>query len=68
VAGEHLQVEWVEYRIEPLSDDLVRLHLTSRYRLETPVNPYAALWVDFLLSDFQTYILDIVTGRAEAAL
>ncbi len=65
VAGEHLHVQWVEYRIEPLSENQVRLHLTSRYVLETPVNPYAAAWVDFLLADFQHYILDIVTARAE---
>ena len=65
VAGEHLHVQWVEYRIEPLSESQVRLHLTSRYALETPVNPYAAVWVDFLLGDFQQYILDIVTARAE---
>ena len=67
VATEHLQVQWVEYRIEPLSDRQARLHLTSRYTLETPINPYAALWVDFLLEDFQQYILDIVTARAEQA-
>jgi hypothetical protein len=67
VAGEHLQVEWVEYQIEPISSNLVRLHLTSRYALATPVNLYASAWVDFLLSDFQYYILDVVTGRAERA-
>lgn len=65
VAGEHLHVQWVEYRIEPLSEKQVKLYLTSRYALETPVNPYAAAWVDFLLSDFQSYILEIVTNRAE---
>ena len=65
VAGEHLHVQWVEYRIEKLSQEKVRLHLTSRYALASPVNPYAAVWVDFLLSDFQHYILDVVVGRAE---
>jgi hypothetical protein len=64
VAGEHLQVLWVEYRLEPLSPTQTRLSLTSRYAPETPVNAYSALWVDFLLSDFQQYILDIVTARA----
>lgn len=68
MAGDHLQVQWVEYRIEALSAEQVRLHLTSRYALATPVNLYAAAWVDFLLSDFQYYILDVVTGRAEQAL
>lgn len=68
VAGEHLHVQWVEYRIEPLSDTQVRLHLTSRYALETPINAYSAAWVDFLLGDFQRYILDVVSGRAEQAM
>jgi hypothetical protein len=66
VAGKHLHVQWVEYQIEKLSEDQVRLHLTSHYVLETPVNPYAALWVDFLLGDFQHYILEIVAARAES--
>jgi hypothetical protein len=61
----HLQVQWVEYEIEKLSEHAVRLHLTSRYALETPINPYAEAWVNFLLSDFQDYILNIVTARAE---
>jgi hypothetical protein len=67
VAGEHLHVQWVEYRIEKLNEAQVRLHLTSRYALETPINPYAVAWVDFLLGDFQDYILDVVTARAERA-
>lgn len=67
VAGEHLRVEAVEYRIEPLADGEVRLHLASSYQLTTPVNAYAGLWLDFLLGDFEGYILQIVKGRAEAA-
>lgn len=68
VAGEHLQVQWVEYRVEPLSDQQVRLHLTSRYALQTPMNGYSVMWVDFLLGDFQQYILDIVVARAESKI
>lgn len=68
VASEHLHVQWVEYQIEKISDKQVRLDLTSRYALQTPVNPYAALWVDFLLGDFQHYIMGIVTARAEAQM
>jgi hypothetical protein len=65
VAGEHLQVQWVEYRLEPISPNQTRVFLASSYALETPINPYSAMWVDFLLGDFQHYILDIVTARAE---
>jgi hypothetical protein len=30
------------------------------------LDPYAGLWLDFLLCDFQDDILAVVTGRAEA--
>jgi hypothetical protein len=65
VEGTQLDVQDVEYRIEPLGNGQVRLHLTSRYRLATTLNPYAGLWLDFLLRDFQGYILAVVAGRAE---
>ena len=65
VSGDHLKVEWVEYRLEPVQEGEIRLYLTTRYALTTPLNPYAVRWVDFLLSDFQRYILQVVKGRAE---
>ena len=67
VDGDHLNVLYVEYRVEPQPAGHVLLHLDSTYRLATPLNPYAALWGDFLLSDFQHYILEIVKHRAEQA-
>lgn len=67
VDGEHLNVLYVEYRVEPQPAGGVLLYLDSTYRLTTPLNPYAALWGDFLLSDFQHYILEIVKHRAEQA-
>ncbi len=70
LAGDHLVVEHVEYRIEAGagSGDSVRLTLTSRYTLRTPLNRYAGLWIDFLLSDFEHTILQVVKNRAEAGL
>ncbi len=65
VEGKHLDVQDVEYRIEPMDGGKVQLHLTSRYQLATTLNPYAGLWLDFLLRDFQGYILDVVAERAE---
>jgi hypothetical protein len=63
--GRALDVQHVEYRVESQADGGVLLHLESRYRLATPINTYAGLWMDFLLDDFQRYILDVVKGRAE---
>lgn len=66
VAGRAVDVEWVEYTLEPRGPNQLRLHLTSQYALTTPVNPYAGVWLDFILQDFQAYILRVVGGRAEA--
>lgn len=70
LGGEHLVVEHVEYRIDPAEDgsDGVRLTLTSRYTLRTPLNRYAGLWIDFLLGDFERTILHVVKARAEAGI
>jgi hypothetical protein len=65
VDGHNLDVQTVEYWIEPQPDGTLNLHLDSSYRLATPLNPYAGRWIDFLLRDFQTYILQIVKQRAE---
>lgn len=67
VESRHLDVQTVEYRIEPQPDGALMLHLESTYRLATPLNPYAGRWIDFLLRDFQMYILKIVKARAEQA-
>lgn len=67
VESKHLDVEAVEYWMEPQADGTLILHLDSTYRLATPLNPYAGRWMDFLLRDFQMYILRIVKQRAEQA-
>jgi hypothetical protein len=67
VEGRHLDVQSVEYEVESHPDGGVLLHLESVYRLATPLNPYAGFWMDFLLDDFQHYILAIVKQRAEHA-
>ncbi len=60
VASNHVDVQWVEYVIEPLGPAWVRLHLMSQYTLTSPVNGYATVWIDFVLRDFQQYILRVV--------
>lgn len=68
VDSKYLDIQYVEYWMEPQSDGSVTLHLDSAYRLSTPFNPYAGRWIDFLLRDFQTYILQIVKERAEGTV
>lgn len=65
VESRHLDVQEVEFWLEPQPGGAVTLHLDSTYRLATPLNPYAGRWLDFLLRDFQGYILQVVKQRAE---
>jgi hypothetical protein len=65
VEGNHFDVTHVAYTLESTPDGTL-LRLATNYRLETPVNGYAAAWMDFLLGDFESYILEIVKRRAEA--
>jgi hypothetical protein len=66
VESEYFDVEQVLFELEPTPTGVL-LHLTTTYRLSTQMNRYAGLWMDFLLRDFETYILDIVKARAESS-
>lgn len=65
VGGPHFDVLEGEYELEPLADGAVLLHLRSRHRVSTHFNFYATLWTDFIMSDVQSYILEIVRRRSE---
>ena len=68
VDGKYLDVTYVEFTIEDRGEGadqgMTHLQFLTVYRLSTPVNGYARAWIDFLLSDFQRYILKIVSSRA----
>lgn len=66
IGGPYFDVLEGEYELEPLADGAVLLHLRSRHRVSTHFNFYATLWTDFIMSDVQSYILEIVRRRAEA--
>ena len=68
VESKHFDVTHVAYTLEPRPEGtregtLVRLE--TEYQLSSPVNSYAAVWLNFMLGDFESYILDIVKHRAE---
>ncbi|MEX1021010.1 MAG: hypothetical protein WDZ49_15205 [Litorilinea sp.] len=71
VASDAFRAESVAFEIVPhtvpqtASDAGVTLYLHTTYRVQTPVNGYATLWIDFLLRDFQGYILQVIKARAE---
>jgi len=65
VGGPFFDVLHGEYRLEPLSDGVVRLHLSSQQRLSTDFNWYARIWSDATMSDLQGRILKVVKSRCE---
>jgi len=65
IGGPYFDVLQGTYRIEPLVADSVRLHLTSRLRVSTRFNWYAALWADAVMGSIQRNILEVEKRRAE---
>lgn len=55
------------YVVEPLESDVSVLHLYSTYRITSPINAYASVWLDFLLRDIQMHLLRIEKARSEQA-
>ncbi len=65
VGGRFFDVLAGEYALEPLADGSTLLHLSSRERLSTDFNAYAALWSDAVMRDMQSNILHVIQQRCE---
>jgi len=65
IGGRYFDIFEAGYDIEPLTDGRVRLRLNSTYRLSTHFNAYGVLWTDWILHDFQGYVLQTVKTRVE---
>ncbi len=66
--GHHLKIAVGGYTLTPLENGLTQLDLSTRFRVQTPVNTYASMWSELMLGDIQTNVLHIVRDRAEASL
>jgi hypothetical protein len=66
IGGRFFDVLDGEYRLEPLANGDILLHLRSRQRLNTDFNAYAALWTDAVMRNLQQSILEVVKHRCEA--
>lgn len=66
IGGRYFDVLDGEYRLEPLPNCDILLHLTSRQRLSTDFNGYAGLWTDAVMQSLQTSILQVIQHRCEA--
>lgn len=65
IGGRYFDVLDGEYDLEPLANGDILLHLSSRERLSTDFNAYAALWTDGVMRDLQQSILEVVKRRCE---
>jgi hypothetical protein len=65
IGGRYFEVSAAGYRIEPLDNGHVLLHLSSTHRLSTHLNGYGLLWTRWGLAEFQREILHILKVRAE---
>lgn len=65
VGGRYFDVLNGEYRIEPVGNGDVILHLLSQERLSTDFNGYAGIWSDAVMRSLQESILSVVKNRCE---
>ena len=65
IGGRFVDVESGRYTIEVIDDTTVVLHLVSTQRLTSKMNAYAGFWVDAVMSDLQSTILDVIKLRSE---
>ncbi len=65
IGGRFFEVLDANYTLEVVGENQVLLHLSSRHRLSTNFNFYGGIWTDWMLRDFQDYVLGIVKARCE---
>jgi hypothetical protein len=66
IGGRFFDVLDGEYDLHPLPNGDILLHLSSRQRLSTDFNAYAALWSDAVMRSLQTSILEVIKTRCES--
>jgi hypothetical protein len=65
VGGAYFDVLDGTYELEQLPDGSTLLKLVSHHRLSTHFNFYARLWTDFIMSDLQFAIMEVIRKRCE---
>ena len=65
IGGKYFDITEAGYQIEEVDAEHVRLTLNSTYRLSTNFNFYGAFWSDWIMHDFQSYVLQTVKNRVE---
>ncbi len=68
IGGDFVDVTSGRYHIEVLDDTKLLLHLVSTQRLTSTMNSYAGFWVNAVMSDLQSSILQVIKKRSELSL
>jgi hypothetical protein len=67
VGGRYFDVVEGSYQIEEINPRSHLVHLTCTYRVTTNFNFYSKFWADYILSDFNQMILEVIKKRCEAS-
>lgn len=65
IGGARFDIIEAGYVIEIIDADHVILRLDSTYRISTTFNFYGAFWSDWIMHDFQQYVLNTVKQRVQ---
>lgn len=66
IGGNYFDVLNGTYELEQLENGKHRLHLYSRFKLNTTFNFYAGWWAKWIMQDIQNNILQVEKQRAES--
>lgn len=65
IGGKYFDILTGTYELEKLGENQYRLHLYSKFEMNTHFNFYAGLWGNWIMKDIQNNILQIEKQRAE---
>lgn len=65
IGGDYFDVLNGTYKLEKLPNGMNRLHLYSKFELNTTFDFYAGLWAKWIMEDIQNNILRVEKRRAE---
>lgn len=65
IGGRYFDVIEGGYRIDGITPTKSLVTLTCKYRVTTNLNFYSKLWADFIISDFNQTILEVIKERSE---
>lgn len=65
IDGRYFEVLDGRYELEKAGKNMIKLHLSSRYRLATHFNFYSGWWAGIIMDRIQKSILQVVKQRSE---